>query len=87
MKRNDIVLRDMVAARASSCGKRFAKSYVKNIRLEERRRIPGHLAGYCEEDYSFEYKGRRYRVNKYIVPNSSGEVIYSAKFRFELVEV
>lgn len=43
-----------IAARA---GKGFYKSHVRNIELAEAREIPGHLAGYVEQDYFFTYKG------------------------------
>lgn len=72
---------------ASRAGKGFFKSYVRNIRLAECRTIKGHKEGYNEKDYFFTYKGKEYRVNEHICPNKSGEVIYSAKFEYELVEL
>lgn len=72
---------------ASRAGKGFFKSYVRNIRLAEHRPIEGHEAGFSENDYFFTYKGKEYRINQYICPSKNGEVIYSAKFRYELVEL
>ncbi len=72
---------------ASRAGKGFYKSYVRNIRLAECRPIEGHKSGYSEKDYFFTYKGKEYRVNEYICPDKNGVVIYSAKFRYELVEL
>lgn len=73
-----------IAARA---GKEFYKSYIKNIKLAESRTIKGHEAGFTEEDYFFTYKGKKYRVNEHICPNKAGEVVYSAKYEYELVEL
>lgn len=73
-----------IAARA---GKGFYKSYIRNIRLAESRPIKGHKKGWSENDYFFTYKGREYRINEYICPNENEEVIYSAKFRYELIEL
>ena len=76
--------KSVIAARA---GKGFYKSYVKNIRLAEVREIPNHITGWVEEDYFFTYKGKEYRVNQYICPNSEGEVKYSAKYEYKLIEL
>jgi len=73
-----------IAARA---GKGFYKSYVRNIRLAESRPIKGHKEGWSEKDYFFTYKGKEYRINEHICPNKNGEVVYSAKFRYELIEL
>lgn len=71
---------------ASRAGKGFYKSYVKNIKLAECRPIPGHKEGWDEKDYFFDYKDKKYRINESICPNDKGEIIYSAKYRYELVE-
>ena len=73
-----------IAARA---GEGFFKSYVSSIKLAEKREIEGHVKGWSEEDYFFTYKGKKYRVNEYIVPNENGTSIYSAKYRYELIEL
>ena len=77
----------MLASRASKDGQKFYKSYIKNIKLVETREIKDHVKGYLEKDYTFEYKGKIYRVNQYIVPNKDGEVKYSAEYRFETIEI
>lgn len=77
-----------LAARATGAsGKKFYKSYVKNIRFAEFRNITGHKEWFTEIDFFFSYKGKEYRINEYICPNSNGEVIYSAKYKYELVEL
>lgn len=73
-----------IAARA---GEGFYKSYVRNIQRIEIREIPEHVKGWTEEDYTFSYKGKNYRVNEHICANAEGEVKYSAKYRYELVEL
>lgn len=73
-----------IAARA---GKGFYKSYVKNIRLAEKRAVSNHVKNYVEKDYIFDYKGKTYRVNQHIVPNAEGEVKYSAEYRYETKEI
>ena len=80
-------MRSMLASRASKDGQKFYKSYIKNIKLVETREIKDHVKGYLEKDYTFEYKGKIYRVNQYIVPNKDGEVKYSAEYRFETIEI
>lgn len=85
-----IITQATLAARATSGskdGKKFYKSYIKNIRGAAARRIEGHVEGYQEKDYTFEYKGKTYRVNQHIVPNKDGEVKYSAEYRFETIEL
>jgi hypothetical protein len=72
---------------ASRAGKGFFKSYVRNIRIAEQRVIPDHVEGFIERDYFFSHKGKEYRVNEYIVPNDKGEVKFSAKYRYEVVEL
>lgn len=74
--------RSTIVARA---GKGFYKSYVRNIRLAERRPIPEHKEHFVEKDYLFDYKGKSYRVNEHIVPDKKGEVKYSAAFRYDLI--
>ena len=83
-------MKSMIATRATSGskdGQKFYKSYIKNITSAGYREIPGHVKGYLEKDYTFEYKGKKYRVNQYIVPNKDGEVKYSAEYRYETVEL
>ena len=74
-----------IASRAThATGRKFYKSYVKNIKLADARPIPNHKAGNVEYDYFFDYKGVRYRVNEHICPNDRGEVIYSEKYKYTL---
>lgn len=73
-----------IAARA---GKHFYKSYIKNVQRVEVREIPNHVKGWTEEDYTFAYKDRNYRVNEHICANKDGEVKYSAKYRYDLIEL
>lgn len=68
-------------------GIKFYKSYVTGIKKVETREIPEHVCGWCEEDYMFNYKGRQYKVNQYIVPNENGIVKFSAKYRYTVEEV
>lgn len=75
-----------IASRASMSGKKFFKSYVKNIRVAEIRDI-GHVAGWVEADYFFTYKGNEYRVNQYFVPNDNGIKKFSAGCIYRLEEV
>lgn len=72
---------------ASRAGKGFFKTYIKNIKLVEEREIKGHKEHWSEKDFTFEHKGKRYRVNEHIQPNKNGEVIYSAKYVYELIEL
>ncbi|MCI8963755.1 MAG: hypothetical protein HFG37_08590 [Eubacterium sp.] len=72
---------------ASRAGEGFYKSYIRNIQIADRRAIKGHKWKYNEEDYFFTYKRERYRVNQYICPDKKGEVIYSAKFQYEVIKI
>lgn len=77
-----------IAARASQAsGKTFFKSYIKDIQLVETRPIKDHPLGFREVDCTFSYKGNAYRINSYICPNEDGETKFSARFRYELVEL
>lgn len=87
MKNNAKEMKAMIASRASRSGKRFFKSYVRNIRVAEIRHIPDHISGFKEVDYFFEYKGKEYRVNQCICPNINDEVKYSARYRYETLSV
>ena len=73
-----------IAARA---GKSFYKSYIRNIRLVELRKIVDHVKNYVEKDYTFNYKGKTYRVNQHIVPNENGVCKYSAEYTYETIEL
>lgn len=83
--------REIIASRANEgnkeAGVKFYKSYVTGIKLAEVRKIPEHVAGYVEEDYFFNYKGKTYRVNEHIVPNKDGVIKFSAKYRYTLEEL
>lgn len=81
-------LKSVLAVRATGAtGEKFYKSYIKEIKLVEERFIPGHVSGWTEKDYFFEYKGKEYRVNEHICPNKDGEVKYSAKYRYETIQL
>lgn len=75
-------LKRMIAARTG-----LFKSYIRGISVAEVRPIKNHVCGWVERDYNFYYRGKAYRVNEYICANDKGEVKYSSKFRYELVEV
>lgn len=60
-------LKDMIAVRASESGERFYKSYIKNIKVVDRRYAKGWTTE--EVDYTFYYKGRKYIVREQIEGN------------------
>lgn len=74
----------VIAARA---GKGFYKSYITNVRLVATREIPGHKMGWCERDYTFEHKGKSYRINEEIVADAEGNKIYSAERKWTVKEI
>lgn len=82
-----IELRKTLAYRCKDCGFGIRYSYIKNVKCVETRKIPGHVMGWCERDYTFEHKGNAYRVNEYIIPNKEGEKVYSAKYWYEVVKL
>lgn len=63
----------------------FFKSYVRNIQLAEQRAVKDHAGHFVEKDYTFDYKGKSYRVDEHLVPNPNGEVKYSMKTEYETV--
>lgn len=72
-------LKSVIANRATyASGTKFFKSYVKNIKVADRR-ANGCNCFNMETDYFFTYKGVRYRVNQH---RKGG--IYSADFRYTL---
>lgn len=75
-------LKAMLASRTG-----LYKSYIKNIQVCDTRVCTGHVHSWVERDYSFDYKGKKYVCEEHIVPNSKGEVIYSAKTAYTLREV
>lgn len=77
--------KETIVARVNTTGEKIFKSYITNIQLIETRNIKGHKAGLQEKDYTFLYKGVKCRINGYIVPDNNGEVIYSAKYRYEFI--
>nr|DAZ78471.1 MAG TPA: hypothetical protein [Caudoviricetes sp.] len=77
--------KEIIVARVITTGVEIFKSYVTNIKLVETRDIEGHKAGWQEKDYTFLYKGVPCRLNEHIVPDSNGEVVYSAKYRYEFI--
>lgn len=60
-------MKAMIASRANSAvgEKRFFKSYVKNVKEVARRETRWHDKEimFYEVDYTFEYKGKQYRIN------------------------
>lgn len=77
-------MKRVIAARA---GEGFYKSYIKNIKVAAVRRIPGHRLDWDEIDYTFEHKGKSYRINERIVPDEKGNKIFSAKKEWTLEEI
>ena len=61
------MLKGMVASRANSAvgEERFFKSYVKKVKEVARRRTRWYDKEimFYEVDYTFEYKGKQYRIN------------------------
>lgn len=75
MKRKE--LKAMLASRTG-----LYKSYIRNINVEAVRSF-GHVAGWCEVDYAFSYKGKRYICEEHFTGNKK----YSAKREYILKEV
>lgn len=76
-----------IASRCSGTLKGIYKSYIKNIKLVEVREIPEHITGRVEKDYTFEHKGKKYRINQHIVPDKDGIVKYSCQYKYEAFEI
>ena len=60
-------MKALIASRANSAvgEKRFFKSYVKNVKEVARRETKWHADDmvFAEADFTFEYKGKQYRIN------------------------
>ena len=76
-------MKALIASRANSAvgEEKFFKSYVKNVKEVARRRTRWHDKEiiFYEVDYTFEYKGKQYRVNHDRANSFSG--------RFTLIEL
>lgn len=70
-------LKEMLASRTG-----LYKSYIKNVRVCEIRYV-GHVAGWCEIDYRFNYKGKSYICEQHF----SGDKRYSAESEYVLKEL
>lgn len=88
MSRHTNELKALIASRATEATvKKFYKSYIKDLKLVEERPIKDHLAGWTEKDYTFSYKDVSYRLIEKIVPTPNGLVAYSAKYRYEIIQL
>lgn len=70
-------LKEVLASRTG-----LFKTYIKNIKVEAVRSF-GHVVGWCEYDYSFDYKGKRYLCEEHFVGNKK----YSAQREYTLKEI
>lgn len=61
-------------------GEHFICTRISNVQCVRDEPIEGHVERYREEDYTFDYEGESYRINRYIMPTAEGVKIYSAEY-------